>query len=283
MKEINERIKTAEKKLVAALKKRVSSIDSDYNTYINVDIWCNGCVLGRLHRINENIRDVNAWAWAMVCSVGEEIVPFLGGIWRMLDHFESHAMSFQLTEEVFNIISSLQQINPKITAGTVFEQLYVKSKKAYQMLRYINAIYAGWEEYKHPTFITQQIKDALEAGEISSDLPAGVDKIEFSLQKFSYGPACEPCDVASIFVNGRSFRMIIEEAELPSAARNGKPEEAGGYAWLTVGELLEELRELRDLNDENYIEPRIMDCGCGCSECWPLYVKIKETDLVWLL
>lgn len=30
MKEINERIKTAEKKLVAALKKRVSSIDFDF-------------------------------------------------------------------------------------------------------------------------------------------------------------------------------------------------------------------------------------------------------------
>ncbi len=37
MKDINERIKIAEEKLVAALKKRVSSIDFDYNTYDEIE------------------------------------------------------------------------------------------------------------------------------------------------------------------------------------------------------------------------------------------------------
>ncbi len=202
----------------------------------------------------------------------------------MQDHFEPNTMSFQLTEEVFDIYSTLQHADPGITAQGVFHQMNVEWMKALKMVDYIYAVYAGWEEFKHPTFITKQIKSALEPTEQSgstcndSSLIEGVDKIDFSLQKFPYGMAFVPLDVASIFVNGKSFRDIIKQAELPSATRNGEQNKAGTYCWLTVSELVEELTEVRNLNDVNYIEPRIMDCGCGCDGCWPLHVKIVETE-----
>ena len=285
MKELDEEIRIAEEKVIAALKEKAKCTDSEFYTNMNADLWFNGCKLGRLHRNRQTTRDIATWTRTMINSAGEEIIPLLGGIWRMQDHFEPHTMSFQVMAEVFDIISSLQHSDPGITAGTVFEKLDVEWKRAFQMLKYINAIYAGWEEYKYPTFITRQIQEALGDKEQSKllDLPETVDRIEFSLRKFSYGPDREPSDVASIYVNGISFRIIINEAELPSATRDGRPEAAGGYAWLTVYELLEELTEERDPDDEYYIEPRIMDCGCGCSECWPLYVNITETEdkVIW--
>ena len=282
---MNVDIRSAEETMKAVLKKHADSSDAAVSTCIQADLWCSGCKLGRLQRNRQTTRDLAVWTKGMVRSAGVEIIPLLGGIWRMQDHFEPHTMSFQVMDEVFTIIASLQHADPEITAGTVFEKLDVEAKRAFAMLDYINAIYAGWDEYKHPTFITRQIQEALadNGQHRAAALSDAVDRIEFSLEKFSYGPAREPSDVASIYINGTSVRLIIREAELPSAARNGTPNKAGGYAWLTVGELVEELTEDRDPADEYYVEPRIMDCGCGCSECWPLYVNITETEdrVIW--
>ncbi len=277
---MTEDIRTVEETVRTVLKKHASCPNTGVSAYIQADLWCSGCKLGRLQRNRLSARDLAAWTKSMVRSAGVEIIPLLSGIWRMQDHFEPHTMSFQVMKEVFDIISALQHDDPEITAGTVFEKLDVEAKRAYVMLKYINAIYAGWDEYKHPTFITRQIQEALtdNGQHRATALSDAVDRIEFSLQKFSYGPAREPSDVASIYLNGTSFRQIIEEAELPSAARNGTPNKAGGYAWLTVEELVEELTEERDPADEYYVEPRIMDCGCGCTECWPFYVNITETE-----
>ena len=105
-----------------------------------------------------------------------------------------------------------------------------------------------------------------------------LDIIEFKLTQFTYGPDREPSNVAAIYVNGKSFIDIAEEGELPSATKNGEAGRAGNYVWTRVWELFDELTEVQDIDSNDYYEPRILDCGCGCFGCWPLHVKITETE-----
>ena len=104
------------------------------------------------------------------------------------------------------------------------------------------------------------------------------DVIRFELTQFTYGPDREPSDAAAIYVNGRSFIDIVTEGELPSATECGEPGRAGDYVWMRAWELFDELTEVQDLDSEDYCEPRILDCVCGCCGCWPLHVKITETE-----
>ena len=105
-----------------------------------------------------------------------------------------------------------------------------------------------------------------------------LDIIEFKLTQFTFGPDREPSNVAAIYVNGKSFIDIAEEGELPSATKNGEAGRAGNYVWTRVWELFDELTEVQDIDSDDYCEPRILDCGCGCFGCWPLHVKITETE-----
>ena len=79
MEEVKELIRITKDKVAIALQEQANCVDFNYSTYINADLWCNGCKLGRLYRISENIRDIAVWARKMVDSVGEDIIPFMGG------------------------------------------------------------------------------------------------------------------------------------------------------------------------------------------------------------
>lgn len=302
-------------------------------------IWYSGCKLGLQLRDSLPQRDLAIWTRKMVRWVGEGIRPWLGAIWRIIDNFVDYSLDKDMLQETFQIVIKKQQEEPAITAGTVYRQLEkeIGERKAYDYnyKYYINAIYAGLEEFRQPTFVTEAIEKVLDdrvtfcpnchrqyqyhhiedARCVSCgtelilgncyvchnckkyvgdeflycpycgkkinrypDIPEYLDTIEFALCKFTFGPEKEPSDTAAIYVNGESFMKIIREEELPSAKKYGEEGRAGDYHWMPVWKLFDELTEVQDINSEDYYEPMILDCCCGCYGCWPLHVKITETE-----
>lgn len=307
--------------------------EASHNYHINKQLWYDLCELGWLHRDNGETRDIEIWTRGMARSLWGDYNPWLGAVWRILDNFTADEIDFSILEESFDIVTVLQRVEPGITAGTIFRKLdeqMADHEKAREYRDYINAIFAGWEEFQKPTFVTQRIREILNAREKFCpkcnrryeadaetcehcrsrlefgnryvclackkyvgdefaycpycgtkinrypDILGNKDTIEFALQKFTFGPDREPSDTAAIYVNGESFRKIIWKAETQIAEEQGSV--AGGYAWLAVWELLDELTQEQDIDSEVYLEPKIFGCTCGYSDCNPLHVKISETE-----
>lgn len=307
----------------------------DNHYYIEPQLWCNLCALGWIYRDNGKTRDIEIWTRKMVRSLWEDYIPWLGATWRILENFAEDEIDFYMLEESFELVSAMQRTDFNITAGTIFRKLdeqMENSEKTREYQDYIDAIFAGWEEFQQPTFVTTHIQDILNAREkfcpkcnrryevdvetcercdckleygnryvcfhcekyVSDEFmycpycgttidrypnkPMHIDTIEFALQKFTFGAVHEPSDTAAIYVNGESFRDIIWRAEYKIAREAGAKGRPRGYAWLYVWELLDELTQKQDVNSEDYLEPKVLGCGCGVSDCDPLHVKITETD-----
>jgi len=135
---------------------------------INADIWYRGCEVGRLcyHRYTK--RDIDFWSRVMVRKAGEEIRPLLGGIWRILEHYFDYDRVYSHLKECLDYVASLQRSDPDITAYAVFKIMKEKIGDSEKVLEYrhtIDAIYAGLDEVKKPTFITERIETVLNARE----------------------------------------------------------------------------------------------------------------------
>lgn len=306
--------------------------ETDGYKSIQAQLWYSICELGWFFRDNGKTRDIDIWARKMVRTAGEDIVSWLGATWRILDNFTENEIVPSMLEETLELVATLQKDEPDITAGTIFRKLYeqIDAKNARDYQDYIDAIFAGWDEFRKPTFVTQQIQNVFNAREkfcpkccrkyeFKSDvckecgckleignryvcfscqkyigdefaycpycgtktdrypnIRKDMDTIELALQKFTFGADHEPSDTAAIYINGESFRDIIWREESKIAAEQGKT--ASGYAWLDVGELLDELTEEQDISSEDYLEPKVLGCSCGYSDCEPLHVKITETE-----
>ncbi len=307
---------------------------------INPEIWFSGCKLGELYSRRYAKGVIEIWTRFMIRRVGEEIRPWLGGIWRILLHFRDLGMVYPHLKESLEFIATAQQTDSDITAGSVFRKWKEKfndSEKAREYQYNIDAIYAGLDEVKKPTFITNKIEEVLNARvkfcpkcnrqhnikddfckrcgtklefgnryvclscdryvsdethycpycgtqiNRTPDLPKDVDRIEFAVQKFTFGSDFEPEDVVVIFVNGVRLRNILFYSEQKLLDKTGEQNLADKYAWLPVAEFLYELTKDRPFDFEDGLEPKIL-CGTDSNtDGWELRVKIKETDnqIIW--
>ena len=303
------------------------NIEED-NRGIFLEILSYGCELGKLYK-----GDIDIWTRRMVRGAGEEIRPWLGGIWRLKEH---GVYVWPILKTAFDNIFALRSINPKTTAGQVYkymEEKLTNKKDLSQYKYYINAIYAAIEEYENPGFIEKVLNkrdnlcpkcnlsysmdkencsycgsklelanryvclscDKFVSDEFTycpycgtkidrnPDLKDDVDMLSFSILKFTYGHDAEPSDVVSIYVNGHSFKEIIRHHEWYSALKTGQQDSVGDYAWLTVGEIIENLEEIHDPNAEDDPETLILGCSCGYAEDRPFYVTVTEKDnqIIW--
>lgn len=104
-----------------------------------------------------------------------------------------------------------------------------------------------------------------------------MDKIEFQ-KGYQEFPVYGMCEVAEILINGIQLKERIEKIDL-ICKRKDRYERASHYAYLEVSELIAWLEdEYKD--DEG---PYVMGCICGYPGCWPLEVRIKETEdsIIW--
>ena len=93
----------------------------------------------------------------------------------------------------------------------------------------------------------------------------------------------------SISINGRDLVQIVREMKLPFAARDGKPDLAGGYVGLSPSEVFFPSRrflgESKTYYDNDSPDDKLAVLGCGCGEvaCWPLLVRItlREDTVIW--
>ncbi len=123
-------------------------------------IWLLGCSLG--YRYKGATHDIDIWTRRMVRGAGEEIRPWLGAIWRLLEHDAT------VQKPVFDTVFSLRNKEPGITAGQVYKYVEEKLNNERDISRYknnVNAIFAALEEYENPSFITERIDAVLKMRE----------------------------------------------------------------------------------------------------------------------
>jgi hypothetical protein len=110
-----------------------------------------------------------------------------------------------------------------------------------------------------------------------------VDTLRFEIGKRE-DPADGIVDAVNVFVNGGNLVDILREAELPFAAREGKPDLAGNYVGLPPEEVFlpspRLLGEPTTYYDYDSSEGKIAILGCVCGEpgCWPFRVEITLRD-----
>lgn len=87
----------------------------------------------------------------------------------------------------------------------------------------------------------------------------------------------------TIQINGKDIIELLKTYELPLAKRDGSENIAGCYSGLTPDELHRHLTKPadHDLDDEGRVS--ILECECGCDGCWPMKMKVTETDdkIIW--
>jgi hypothetical protein len=78
-------------------------------------------------------------------------------------------------------------------------------------------------------------------------------------------------------LDGRDFLEYVREIEGPFAVAEGHPDLVGKY------EALPAEMALADLAGRGAEKISLYDCECGCFGCWPLRVRIAESDdtVVW--
>lgn len=108
-----------------------------------------------------------------------------------------------------------------------------------------------------------------------------MDKINFKWKRVQYDIDNEPTMTCQVFINDRSLIDIVKQVELPMARVNDEEAIAGGYAPLTIEDLYESIN-ISD-GDDKAKEGVLLGCSCGSVECWPLYVKIEQSEnlVIW--
>ena len=113
-----------------------------------------------------------------------------------------------------------------------------------------------------------------------------MDSIRFEIESTDY-PAWGPVDAVGIFINGRDLVDLARKTELPSAAREGKPDLAGAYSWLPAEAVRAPSRRLLGDPDWRYDSGAgrisVLGCTCGDVACGPLQCRItlREDVVVW--
>ncbi len=78
------------------------------------------------------------------------------------------------------------------------------------------------------------------------------------------------CKELHILINGKSLIDLVRPVELPFAEREGEPERAGRYGWLSDVEC-----EIQRLQTE---ECTVVGCNCGIPDCWPLTTRVSLAE-----
>ncbi len=108
-----------------------------------------------------------------------------------------------------------------------------------------------------------------------------MDRITFihTVEKYEWGEF----DCASIVVNGMSLIELLREYEMPFAKAEGAEHRAGDYINIVRESLHNMLLNPTPpvVGDPKKIE--LLTCSCGSPGCWPMLVKIMETEnsVIW--
>lgn len=79
-----------------------------------------------------------------------------------------------------------------------------------------------------------------------------------------------PCKELQILINGQSLIELVQAVELPFAEREGSPNLAGQYDWLSDLDC-----EIQRFQTE---ECMVLGCICGVPDCWPLTTRVSLAD-----
>ncbi len=131
------------------------------NRGIFFEIWLYGCELGKKYLSSPKCKGIETWTRLMIRGAGEEIRPWLGGIWCLIEH---GVYIIPTLKTVFDNIFVLRSKDPEITPGKIFKVMEEELKNEEDVSKYknyINAIFAAIEEYENPSFITETIDSVL--------------------------------------------------------------------------------------------------------------------------
>lgn len=109
-----------------------------------------------------------------------------------------------------------------------------------------------------------------------------MDKISFKYKRVKYDIENEPVMTCQIYINNKSLIDLVKEVEMPLANITGEESIAGNYAPLTLEDLYDEVN-VKDNVVDGLKQSTVLGCTCGCVECWPLYVKIEQSEnyVIW--
>ena len=96
-------------------------------------------------------------------------------------------------------------------------------------------------------------------------------------------PVDEPSSsfvAAQIHIDQTSLIDLLKQFEQPLANREGSPDLAGSYGWLSKESAFNSLKGLENRANGKVI---LLGCICGIDECWPLLARVEttETTVIW--
>jgi hypothetical protein len=88
-------------------------------------------------------------------------------------------------------------------------------------------------------------------------------------------------DAIQLLIDGNSLITLAHQAEQPYALREGHPNIAGAYGWLTASSANQTALASGSKDDEDKIP--LLECSCGVPGCWPLLAKVtvSESHVTW--